>query len=449
VTVLIQGPCLSLAAAIVVAGFATAALAEDAATEAELGSIERELQSSKVEQDRIAADIAAAHAAEEQISQQLVDTAQSIQAQEAAILAAEARIRDLDSEAGLIRADLAENQDALSNLLAGLQTLEQNPPPALVVEPQDVLAALRGAMMFGAVVPEMRKEADALVGKLTRLDHVKANIEQEKGSIRDDLARLETTREQLTGLIARKKELVQENVSQLEAEKKRSAELAGKAQSLKQLIESIAAEKKRVELEAKRQAEAREAARLKQIAALEAEKKRAEIEKLKKAQALEEERKRREVEARKPRIAFASAKGRLEYPAQGRIIGRFGDNDGLGGKLRGVAIATRVEAQVTAPADGQVEFAGEFRSFGQLLILNTGAGYHVLIAGMGGITAETGQIVRAGEPVGTMGSGTSPATLISEELQDGRPILYIEFRKNGEAVDSAPWWIGGNKQARG
>jgi septal ring factor EnvC (AmiA/AmiB activator) len=419
------------------------------APEQELGSIEQLIESSKATQDRLAGDIAAARAAEDQISQQLVDTAQSIQAQEAAILEAESRIASLNAEAELIRAGLAENQDELSNLLAGLQSLERNPPPALVVEPKDVLSALRGAMLFGTVVPEMRKEADQLAAKLARLDQLRANIEHEKLAIRDDIKRLETTRSQLTSLIARKKELVRQNLGELAAEKKRVAELAEKAQSLKQLIAELAEAKRQAELQARREAEAREAERLRQIAALEAERKRAEAEKLKQAQAAEETRRRQLEEAKRPRMAFASVKGRLEYPAQGKIIARYGDADGLGGKLRGVAIATRNDAQVTAPADGQVEFAGAFRSYGQLLILNAGGGYHVLIAGMKGISAETGQTVRAGEPVGTMGAGASPATLLSEELQDGRPILYIEFRKNGEPIDSAPWWIGGSKQARG
>jgi septal ring factor EnvC (AmiA/AmiB activator) len=444
-----HGRRLLPAAACLLAVFAVPARPQSAAPEEELGSIEQLIESSKANQDRLAGDIAAAQAAKDQISQQLVDTAQSMQAQEAAIIEAESRIASLNTEADLIRADLAENQDDLSNLLAGLQTLEQNPPPALVVEPKDVLSALRGAMLFGTVVPEMRKEADQLSAKLARLDQVKANIEHEKLAIQDDIKRLETTRGQLTGLIARKKELVKQNLGELSAEKKRAAELADKAQSLKQLIADLAEAKRQAELKAKREAEAREAERLRQIAALEAERKRAEAEKLKQAQAAEDERRRQEEEAKKPRLAFASVKGRLDYPAQGKIVARYGDADGLGGKLRGLAIATRSDAQVTAPADGQVEFAGAFRSYGQLLILNTGGGYHVLIAGMRGISAETGQTLRAGEPVGTMGSGAAPATLLSEELQDGRPILYIEFRKNGEPVDSAPWWIGGNKQARG
>jgi len=83
------------------------------------------------------------------------------------------------------------------------------------------------------------------------------------------------------------------------------------------------------------------------------------------------------------------------------------------------------------------------------LILNAGDGYHVLLAGLGEITAEQGQFVRAGEPVGTMGVTPAPGTVTSDQGQDRKPVLYIEFRKNGEAIDSSPWWVGGFAQARG
>ena len=112
-------------------------------------------------------------------------------------------------------------------------------------------------------------------------------------------------------------------------------------------------------------------------------------------------------------------------------------------------IATRSGAQVTAPADGKVEFAGPFRSYGQVVILNPGGGYRVLLAGMDKVTADVGEFLRAGEPVGEMGSGPASVTLFGEVVQDGRPVLYIEFRNSTEAVDSGPWWIGGMKEARG
>jgi septal ring factor EnvC (AmiA/AmiB activator) len=57
--------------------------------------------------------------------------------------------------------------------------------------------------------------------------------------------------------------------------------------------------------------------------------------------------------------------------------------------------------------------------------------------------------VRAGEPIGLMGTGAAPGTVIGDQVQESKPVLYIEFRKDGEAIDSSPWWVGGFAQARG
>jgi septal ring factor EnvC (AmiA/AmiB activator) len=386
--------------------------------ENELGSVEQEITSSAASLEKIKGEIATAIKDQEQISDRLITIAKTIQSQETAITAAEERILNLRKEEIILRADLAEKQEVLSELLAGLQRLEQNPPPALVVEPHDVLAALRGAMMFGTLVPELRGEAEILARKLTRLDRIRTAVEKEKSVLRTSVTNLKTAQIDLDQLIAQKKQLVFDNSGKLAGEKRRAAELAEKAKSLKQLIAGLAA------------------ARLKQ-----------EAKKTRDALALEAERKRQEEFLLRPSLAFSSTKGRLEYPVQGQILKRFGQDDGQGSELRGLAVATRPQAQIIAPADGKVEFAGPFRSYGQLLILNAGEGYLVLMAGMKEISADIGQSVRAGEPVGIMGKGPSSVTLLGDQVQEARPVLYVEFRKNGEAVDSAPWWIGGTKEA--
>ena len=386
--------------------------------ENELGSVEQEITSSAASLEKIKTEIATAIKEQQSISDRLIAIAKTIQSQETAITAAEERILKLRKEEIILRADLAEKQEVLSELLAGLQRLEQNPPPALVVEPNDVLAALRGAMMFGTLVPELRVEADILARKLTRLEHIRVTVEKEKSALSTSVTNLKTAQIDLDQLTAQKKQLVFDRSGKLDGEKRRAAELAEKAKSLKQLIADLAA------------------ARLRQEAL-----------KTKQALALEAEKKRQEEFLLRPSVAFSTSLGRLEYPVQGQILKRFGQDDGLGSELRGLAVATRALAQVTAPADGKVEFAGPFRSYGQLLILDAGEGYLVLMAGMKEISADIGQSLRAGEPVGIMGKGPSSVTLLGDQIQEARPVLYIEFRKNGEAIDSAPWWIGGTKEA--
>jgi murein hydrolase activator len=393
--------------------------AEEAVPEAgQLNSVEQDITLSVEAQEKIKSDVASALTEQESISAKLIEIAKQVQAQQSAVGAAEDKVLKLREEEITIRSDLAAKQDVLSELLAGLQRLEQNPPPALVVEPRDVLAALRGAMMFGSIVPELRAEAEALANKLARLEKIRGEVESEKTVLNTSMERLRTSQIDLGVLIQQKKQIVFESASKLESEKKRAAELASKAKSLKQLVADLAA------------------ARLKE-----------EAEKSKHALAMEAEKKRQEEALMKPPMVFSASMGRLDYPVRGQILKRYGDDDGLGSTLHGVAVATQKSAQITAPVDGKVEFAGPFRSYGQLLILNPGEGYLVLLAGMTEISAEIGQTIRAGEPLGNMGNGPSSVTLLGDQIQEARPVLYVEFRKNGEAVDSAQWWIGGMKEA--
>jgi len=395
-------------------------LAQDQADQQDLETLEQQIERAKAEEARIAEEVAAAIEEQDSVAERLAALAAQIQAQEVLIGDSEKALKKMAEERVIILAKLGEKEDSLSELLAALQRLEQNPPPALVVEPGDILSALRGAMLLGTLVPELKGEAEALTADLDRLGQVEAAIRSRKEEMRQEKTRLEARRGELDLLVRHKKKLVMQSNAELETERKRTAKLAEKARSLKQLLASLAEERKRAEAEAARQ------------------------------QAAEELERRRQAELqRAPKLAFAEAKGKLPLPAQGQVVRRFGQPDGVGRETQGVMIATGPGAQVTTPADGKVEFAGPFRSYGQVVILNPGGGYRVLLAGMDKVTADVGEFLRAGEPVGVMGSGPASVTLFGEVVQDGRPVLYIEFRNSTEAIDSGPWWIGGLKEARG
>jgi murein hydrolase activator len=118
---------------------------------------------------------------------------------------------------------------------------------------------------------------------------------------------------------------------------------------------------------------------------------------------------------------------------------RFGETDSIGEETQGMSIAARAEAPVLAPADGWVVYAGPFRSYGQVLILNAGDDYHIVMAGMERIDVALRQFVLAGEPVATMGA-TRLASIAEIDHTSAQPVLYVEFRKDGTAIDPAPWW---------
>src|SRR5262249_3805821 len=142
-----------------------------------------------------------------------------------------------------------------------------------------------------------------------------------------------------------------------------------------------------------------------------------------------------------PAGAVASATHMLPIPATGVKSRDFGAPDGSGGTEKGISIVTRPDAQVTSPCDGWVVYASAYRSYGKLLILNAGGGYHVVLAGMDRISVDIGQFVLTGEPVAVMGSGPQVASaMLTGASGASQPVLYIEFRKDGSPVDPNPWW---------
>jgi septal ring factor EnvC (AmiA/AmiB activator) len=118
-------------------------------------------------------------------------------------------------------------------------------------------------------------------------------------------------------------------------------------------------------------------------------------------------------------------------PAAGRVVRDFGARDEGGGASQGVVLRTRAGAQVISPAAGEVTFAGPFRSYGQVLILNLDGGYALVLTGLSAIRVRVGDTVRAGQPVGEMTASDTPA-----------PELYVEVRRDGRAVDPGRWLNG-------
>ncbi|QPC43645.1 peptidoglycan DD-metalloendopeptidase family protein [Kaustia mangrovi] len=407
--------CLAMALAVVPAAHAAGEEFTERAKETEdaLDTVRDQLESARSEEQSLAKEKEALDEEAKALSDRLIALAASIQSREGAITTAERRLDGLDAESKALRSKLADRHYALAELLAGLQRLERNPPPALAVKPDDALAALRGAMLLGTVVPELEEEANALSRDLARLRSLREQMIREGETVTANLARLRSERAEIETLLERKSKLAEAAGQELATSRERADELSRKAESLKQLLSSLEEQRRKAEEEAKRAEE------------------------------------RRLAKAMEPQVPFTEIKGRLGFPVQGALVSHYGSNNGFGGKVRGDMIATRPNAQVTAPADGHIEFAGTFRSYGQLLILNVGEGYHILLAGLNEISVGTGQFVRAGEPVGTMGDGPARATLIGDRLGDPRPVLYIEFRRDGETIDPAPWWVGTDKEARG
>ncbi len=377
----------------------------------------------------------------EEISARLVALAARVQAREALIGRDEKRIGKLREQEAALKTLLAMNRVATAELLAGLQKLRRDPPPPFVTGAGDVLAAVRGSMMLASAIPLISARAARLRENLERLVSVRRELLARRKERRRNLERLREASREMNALLARKRKLVEQAGGRLKAENDRLMALTGKARNLNELIIALRKEERR-RREAAARRRAQEARRKREQAALAKEKP-------------EKEKAAPPANAREkpssppgPRVAFSALKGRLPWPVQGRRLVGYGERTGLDTRSRGVYVQTRPGAAVIAPADARVELARPFLSYGELLILDAGGGYRILLAGLGKTSALAGQTVRAGEPVGEMGDAPAPATLTGGRVERNRPILYMELRKNGRPVDVTPWWPGARKEAR-
>ena len=393
---------------------------QKALRERDLEAIRQEQRQAAETEAKLRAEIDAISEDRGKLNGALIETAARVRVLETRIAASEGRISGLDSNARTIRGSLDERRGVIAEILAALQRIGRRPPPALMVRPEDALQAVRTAMLLGAVLPEMRVEAEALVADLTELARVRREIAAELETASRDLAALSQDRQRMTLLVEERQKRQADTERALQAERERAAELARTADSLKDLLAKL-------EHDAAGQARSGEADSP-------AKDGRASLAALKDPGRLA------------PAIAFAAAKGVLPLPVNGVRIREFGAADRLGSTEKGLSIATRSGAQVTAPCDGWVVYSGPFRSYGQLLILNAGGGYHVLLAGMERISVDLGQFVLTGEPVAIMGTG-SHATLGA--AGSSQPVLYVEFRKDGTPVDPGPWWANASEKVRG
>lgn len=387
---------------------------------AEFDKISRELVLSDKKVARLAADIATLRKDHATITAALIQSAKTEKKLNEDIEAISERLAHQKEQEDAIRRSLWARRDVLAEVLGGLQRMGLNPPPAILVTPQDALSSVRSAILLGAVVPGLRQETDALMADLQELSRLSASIQAERDRLAAAAGDLLAEKKKLAFLLGEKERLRGQNEAEIEAERNRAAELARKAGSLKELIASLEAdaEKKRKAEEAKRQAEAARAKREDELA----------------------ERPVPESSRLVGAIAFDALRGQLALPVSGRRAKRFGAKDGLGGVMHGDMVATQSAAIVTSPVDASVLYAGPFRSYGQLLILNAGDGYHVVLAGMGRITVAQGQAVLAGEPVGAMREARL-ADAAAQDVGNGGTELYVEFRKDGKPVDPDRWWL--------
>jgi len=424
---------------------ATPAAAQTAPDE-KLKAVEQKLQAGKQQSEQLDKQAAALAAERARLQDASVSAAKSAQDYEGRLTELEGQLKTLDVQAGAKLSALAADQKREADLLSALEKLSQNPPEAMLFGPASPVDQVRGAMLLGAAVPQLEAEAKDLQATIVEVKRLKADISAKRTEMTQKQAALDAERTRI-GIMIRQKAALEGQARDAQGQtQKKLAALSTEASDLKDLITKLERERQdRAEAERKRAEEARQKAE--QVAAAKAEARRKQAESAPRdtmsggtesaAIAVAPPERSKGTDPLAPRGGGRKLEpGKYAVPVAGEIVKRFGETDGFQ-DAKGLTIRTRPGAQVVAPFDGQIMFAGPFKGYGQILIIDHGGGYHSLLAGIDQIEASVGQRVVAGEPVGVMKSG------------EPNPSLYLELRRQGQPINPLPWLVARDGKVSG
>ncbi len=434
--------------------FSIATAAGETAPNEKLKAVEQKLEAGKQQSEELDKQAAALAAEQARLQDASVAAAKSAQDYEGRLTELEAQLKTLDAQAAVKQAAFAADQQREATLLSALEKLSQNPPEAMLFAPASPVDQVRGAMLLGAAVPQLEAEAKELQAALIEVKRLRADITAKRTEMAQKQTALDAERTRI-GIMIRQKAALEGQAREAQGQtEKKLAALSSEASDLKDLITRLDRERQeRAEAERKRAEEARQKAE--REAAAKAEAKRKQAEAAASHDALPGGGASRDTMPESAAIAVAPPErprgtdplaprggsrklepGKYAVPVAGEIVKRFGETDGFQDS-KGLTIRTRSAAQVVAPFDGQIMFAGPFKGYGQILIIDHGGGYHSLLAGIEQIEATVGQRVVAGEPVGVMKSG------------EPNPSLYLELRRQGQPINPLPWLVARDGKVSG
>ena len=341
----------------------------------------------------------------------LIETADSLKSAETQATDLERRIADLTADEIIVRGTLAVRQQALSETLAALQSLERARPPALAVSPDDAAEAARAAMALATAAPELADQAERLRLEIDRLDQLQTELDMQKNQLRAVERELAARRTVLEELLSQKEEenaLAQRRAAALRAENLRLEQQASTIRELLQEIETTAL--------AAATPERPPIPRPNPVTIPDATS----------GDSLLDRRPELAVYANLPSL-FSKAKGKLPLPVSGIISAPYDSVANDGSTLEGVRLQTRNGAVVTASFPGEIVYAGQIGRLGNIALLDVGEDYHLVFIGLGRLEVKKGDNMSAGEVIGYM-------------PQNGpRQELEFQIRRKQAPQNPEPW----------
>lgn len=317
------------------------------------------------------------------LQKKLIESVAKVEYLESEKLRLDGEVEQLSAEYARLKADFARDRVSVTKLLAVLERLQHDVPPAMAIRPDDALAAARSAMLVGASLPAVYQKAADLARRIDHLKRTRTMLIARRAEAVKTATQLSAAKVELDRLLAVKRVEAEAAASRYGVLKTRLDTIAAQAGNLGALLQKVA-----------------------QLGAA-----------AQKSQSV--------VTVTAASIA-RGGRPNLMAPVVGTV--RQGGVDGVGGSTApGLTYTARADAPVVAPADGKILFAGRFAKVGHVLILEIAPGYHALLAGLDRLDVRTGDDVLLGEPVGAMSKF------------DHEPRLYFELRQNGRGMNPAPF----------
>ena len=395
------------------------ATAAEAVSEKDLEIMEKKVREQNIEHRKLQAQANQINVELASVSQDMIATARKIQNSEEKLSAMEKQLTKLQDNLKKAEENFSQEDKNLILTLSALQNLALKPTEALFVQPLTPVEIIRSAMLLRETVPYLEENAERIRKELKQINNKKNLVEKQVKQITNQKKILEKDHERMKLLVQKKSKI--RNAVEIESVKaqRNIQKLASQAQDLRELLDKL--EKERLAKQKKAEAERKRQEELRRIEA----ERNAKSKKEEETQSADLIKYNQEVISEVGK-GFAKAKGKLSMPAKGPVITAYGEQKVKGVTSKGIMIKTRNQAQVIAPFDGTVAFAGPFRGYGNLIIIEHGDGYLSLLAGLGNLDCEVGQLLLAGEPVGQM-----------PDSKDAK--LYVEMRRNNNPINPLKW----------
>ena len=325
------------------------------------------------------------------VQKQLVRAGEDVQDFEEVLSKLEASYAQLKKEYNAVKKQLRISEAQTVELSDGMLKKALFPPELMLMSDSTIVDYVRSSLLLKEAQTPLVSKKKNLLESLNKIASLQAAIKAKAAQIRVSAQRLEEQQKNMEKLMQQKQVLRAHFETESLSAKKKAEELGRKAKDIQDLLTRLADERKKTQAQQSKVASA----------------KRPSSELL---------------------GHIGNYKGQLRLPARGTLIQKYGAKTEGGARSKGIVLQPRLGAQIVEPFDGVVLFAGPFKSYGNVLIVEHGDGFHSVLAGMDTIDVVVGQNVLMGEPVGTRSTTA---------LQK----LYIELRSKGQPIDPTDWFI--------